>query len=291
MIYMGKRPAHLGRNWDLSTSGDAGVEGTVAFPAVVTGVGGEWEQCWAMEGRTNNDGEVYHVLVQLKRANEVGARRAAVGGDSTVAEAVFRAAAQGRGSGMWNRDMSHYAPVMEGLMKGVQGARAFIRQSGHSLPPGIQAADAAGRRGNREKLAAWCSGSGGVLPLVAGEAGEGGLKAKVRARVKLILKQELQAHAWAGWAAREDVAEQPDVLCNWRILPWLCKQAERMATKRILDGAARAHFNKTGEVCKCPYCGGALDEQIHWLLDCVGLARRREEEWSKVVASVGGWIR
>jgi hypothetical protein len=81
------------------------------------------------------------------------------------------------------------------------------------------------------------------------------------------------------------------VLDNWRIRHWECRQAERLAIKRNLDGAARAHF-KGGDVPDCPAgCPGSKDEQEHWLLICKGLEGVRNEGWKLVEEEVGEWVR
>ena len=128
------------------------------------------------------------------------------------------------------------------------------------------------------------------MPLVAGVKGEGAQRSKLRQRVEDILVQRLARRPWCGWATREELERQPDVLDNWRIRPWECKNAERLAIKRLLDGAARAHFRGEKHVPRCP-CGVGDDEQEHWLLLCHGVAAVREEWWGKVENEVGGWVR
>ena len=63
-----------------------------------------------------------------------------------------------------------------------------------------------------------------------------------------------------------------------------------LATKRVLDGAARAHFRGWDGVPKCA-CGQAPDEQEHWLTDCSEQKKIREEWEAEAVAQVGDWIK
>ena len=119
------------------------------------------------------------------------------------------------------------------------------------------------------------------MPLVAGVKGEGALRPKLRQRVEDILVQGLARRPWCGWATREELERQPDVLDNWRIRPWECKNAARLAIKRLLDGAARAHFRGEKHIPMCP-CGVGVDEQEHWPLLCHGVATVREEWWGKM---------
>ena len=289
-IYKGGRPVRAGMNWDWVTYGDVGTGEGDAFPSGVKGLEPEDGMCWTMRGRTSNEGESYAALVQVRGAREARARSAVIGGDSKAAESLFRAVATGKGSYMWGRHMSLYSGVLARLMKGTQGSRAYVRQTGHSLSAGVQAADAAGRTRDRPSIKGWESGRGGVLPLVSGERGEGALRTKLSQRVEDIQVQRLARRSWGGWTAREDITRKPDVLDNWRIRPWECKNAERLATKRILDGAARSHFKGGGHIPKCP-CGQGIDEQEHWLLECCGSASVREEWWKQVEAEVGEWIK
>ena len=114
-----------------------------------------------------------------------------------------------------------------------------------------------------------------------GVKGEGALRAKLNQRVEDILVQRLARKPWSGWAASETLERQPDVMDNWRLRPRECKNAERLAIKRILDGAARAHFRGEEHIPLCP-CGVRVDAQEHWLLRCHGVATEREERWEKV---------
>ena len=188
---------------------------------------------------------------------------------------------------MWSREMSHFAPVLARLLQGDPGLRAYVRQTGHSLSPGMQVADAAGRRGERREVRGWESGRDGVLPLVAGSPGEGGLRAKLTQRVEEILVERLKAREWAGWAAREQLVRLPDVQENWRVQPWEVKQAERLAIRRLLDGAARAHFRGEQSVPPCPGCRHGKDEQEHYLLVCPALGKLRDKWWGEVMQEVG----
>ena len=169
------------------------------------------------------------------------------------------------------RHMAQYSGVLARFRKGAPGRRAFVRQTGHSLSAGVQAADAMGRAGERPSITGWESGRGGVLPLVAGVKGEGALRAKLNQRVEDILVQRLARKPWSGWATSETLERQPDVMDNWRLRPRECKNAERLAIKRILDGAARAHFRGEERIPLCP-CGVSVDEQEYWLLRCHGVA-------------------
>ena len=86
--------------------------------------------------------------------------------------------------------------------------------------------------------------AGGLTLLVTGERGEGCIRDKLKQRMGYQLTEGLKKHKWAGWTAREATHDGPDVFNNWRLMPWQHKHAERLATRRILDGAARAHFLK-----------------------------------------------
>ncbi len=279
-IYKGTRPVAppvtAGPKWDWVTYGDAATGTGNTYPSVVKGLQPEEGISWTMRGRTSNEGEGYTVLVQVRGAREAGARMAVIGGDSKAAESLFRAVATGKGSYMWGRHMSLYSETLARMMRGTQGLRVYVRQTGHSLSAGVQAADAAGRTGVRPSIIGWESGRGGVLPLVAGVRGEGALREKLRQRVEDILVQRLAQRSWGGWAARERIARKPDVLENWRVRPWERRNAERLAIRRILDGSARAHFRGYTHIPRCP-CGVYKDEQGHWLLMCHGTAAR--EKW------------
>eukprot|EP00666_Eupelagonemidae_sp_cell4sb_P009891 gene9891-4226_t len=190
-VYLGRRPAHLGPPWDWASAGDSGTEGSVAFPAIVTGDGADHEKSYQLVDRTNNEGEAYHVLVQARSANRAGATRAAIMGDSDVAEKLFTAVSEGGGSRMWGRDMSQFAPALDRLLLRNPGTRAYIRQPGHSLPPGLQMADRAARRGKRERVPGWLRRYGGVCILLAGEKGDGGTRARLEKRIQDILRDAL----------------------------------------------------------------------------------------------------
>ena len=128
---------------------------------------------------------------------------------------------------------------------------------------------------------------------MVGEREEGGLRRKLKARVRSILLSRLRAHDWAGWAAREPLEDGPDVMQNWRVRPWQRKYATKLVTKRFLDGAARNHFLKRQRIAACPHpdCKGGIDEQEHWLLVCPGLEVQRKKGWKKVYREVGEWIK
>ncbi len=290
-IFKGNRAAHIGEEWDWVSWGDSAYDGEAAYPAVVTGPGEENRECYVLPGRSSNEGEAYAAVAQLAAQGRKAARKGSVGSDSKVCEALFRAVSTGKASSMCGRDMSPYSPVLQRIMGDDQGFRAFIRQTGHSLSPGVQIADAAGRGGKREIARGWECGYGGVKPLVPGIRGEGGVRAKLKRRVAEILKGRLAGRAWSGWAVRESQKLCPDVLDNWRIRHWECRQAERLAIKRNLDGAARAHF-RGGDVPACPAgCPGCKDEQEHWLLVCRGLEGVRNKGWKLVEEEVGDWVR
>eukprot|EP00661_Eupelagonemidae_sp_cell13_P023983 gene23983-biopygen19381 len=288
-IFTGLRPCHVGDSWDGNSTGDCGQDGDDISLAVVCGADESQMQAWRMKGRSTNEGESYHPLIQLLEHKQRKRKRAAIGGDSAVAQSLFRAVAEGGGSRMHSRAMAHLASSMARLIDGEPGMRAFLRQTGHSLPRGVLRADRAARELPRGEVPWWVASLDGLQILVPGIPGEGALRERLRRRVKDILWQALADRPWAGWAAREDIALAPVVHDNWRLLPWEGKHAERLTIRRILDGAARAHIAKPKleRVPPCPCCRGGQDEQEHWLLRCPAMQEQREAAWGKVVNEVG----
>eukprot|EP00661_Eupelagonemidae_sp_cell13_P013958 gene13958-biopygen15629 len=93
-----------------------------------------------------------------------------------------------------------------------------------------------------------------------------------------------------GRAAREPLLSAPLVHRNWRLNHWEIKCAERLAIRRVLDGAARAHFLKLPKIQLCPCCRNAPDEQEHWLLQCPAMNGQRNAQWEKISTQFGEWV-
>ena len=117
-IYRGTRPVTAGPTWVWVTYGDAATSDGNTYPSVVKGLRPEEGISWTMRGRTSNEGEGYTVLVQVRGAREAGAQMAVIGGDSKVAESLFRAVATGKGNYMWGRHMSLYCEALARMMRG-----------------------------------------------------------------------------------------------------------------------------------------------------------------------------
>ena len=116
-VYQGNIPVHIGERWDWVSWGDAGMKGGTAYPAIVTGWGNGEAKTWSLPGKTVQEAEAHHVVVQTKQAWRDKEPKATVGGDSKVAESMFVAAAVGGGSRIWSREMSQYTAVMEGTLE------------------------------------------------------------------------------------------------------------------------------------------------------------------------------
>ena len=80
-----------------------------------------------------------------------------------VAESMFVAASVAGGSRLYERVMAQYGAVLDGILDGEEGVRVFARQSGHSLSPGLQVADAAaGRQAGAVPVQGWGRFEGGA---------------------------------------------------------------------------------------------------------------------------------
>ena len=129
-----------------------------------------------------------------------------------VAQSAFEAAAVGGGSRIWDRDMEQYAAVMHDMLEDEPHARVFIRQTGHSLSPGLQVADEAateGAAGSGQPARAWGRFEGGWRILVAGQEGAGRLRARLQKAVDARLLDNLRTNERAGGACRRTYCQNP----------------------------------------------------------------------------------
>ena len=113
---------------------------------------------------------------------------------------------------MYSRVMSPLVGKLELLLRGDEGMRAFIRQSGHSLYRGILWVDAAARGAAVGYLPGWRRSWQGLQILLTGEGGTGNLRTCLQERVDVLLRKNLEARPWSGWTARESILDTPCVI-------------------------------------------------------------------------------
>ncbi len=104
-----------------------------------------------------------------------------------------------------------------------------------------------------------------------------------------ILTQDLKRDKWAGWVLEEAVEEGPIIWQNTRITEVERRNAEKIATRRVLDGETRSHFQGIVKI-KCPKCGRGWDGMEHWMFQCCVLGGVRETAWRQLECQVGKWI-